>query len=128
MVEEFHNIFNFYKKEKTIQLSDDNMLMDIFCFFISRDMDLEATILAEKEPAIVTERFHVNEEVGVGNEEVKTTDADEVMEDISSTSFESGFSKAELFYVECQLTNPKDVWNEFTFIDNGNFDFSKINS
>ena len=28
--------------------------------------------------------------------------------------------------MECQLSNPKDVWNEFTFVDNSNFDFSKI--
>ena len=46
MVEEFHRIFNFYKKEKTIHISDDSTLMD-----------LEATILAEKEQAIVTERI-----------------------------------------------------------------------
>ena len=128
MVEEFHKIFNFYKKEKTISVSDDNMLMDVFCFFVSRDMDLEATILAERAQAIVTERVRVNEDVNVDNEEVKTTDADEVMEDISFTLSEIGFSKAELFYVECQLTNPKDVWNEFAFVDNSNFDFSKITS
>ena len=102
--------------------------MDIFYFFISRDMDLEATILAERAQAIVTERVRVIEDVNVDNEEFKTTDADEVMEDISFTLSEIGFSKAELFYVECQLKNPKDVWNEFTFVDNSNFDFSKINS
>jgi len=50
------------------------------------------------------------------------------MEDISSRFGEFGFSKSDLFYVECQLTNPKDVWNEFAFVDNSNFDFSKINS
>ena len=50
------------------------------------------------------------------------------MEDIVPTIFEPGFSKAEIFYLECQFTNPKNVWNEFTFIDNSNFDFSKINS
>ena len=33
-------------------------------------------------------------------------------------------SKVEIFYLECQLTNPKDMWNEFTFVDNTNFDFS----
>ena len=128
MVEEFHKMFNFYKKEKTISVSDDNNLMDVFCFFVSRDMDLEATILAERAQAIVTDRIRVNENVNVDNEEVKTTDADEVMEDISFTLNEIGFSKAELFYVECQLTNPKDVWNEFAFVDNSNFDFSKITS
>ena len=37
-------------------------------------------------------------------------------------------SNAERFYLNCNLKNPKDVWNEFTFIDNSNFDFTKTNS
>ena len=69
---------------------------------------------------------HVNEEVGVGNEEVKTTDTDEVMEDVDSLS-EYTLSRAEKFYMDCSVKNPKDVWNEFTVIDTDNFDFSKTN-
>ena len=57
--------------------------MDVFGFFVSRDMDLEAIILAEKEPTIVTERVRVNADVDVINEEVKATDADEMMEDVT---------------------------------------------
>ena len=48
MMDEFQRILDFYKAEKTIQIKDDALYMDIFCFFISRDMDLEATILAER--------------------------------------------------------------------------------
>jgi hypothetical protein len=33
-----------------------------------------------------------------------------------------------MFYLGCTLKNPKDVWNEFTFVDNSNFDFNKINT
>ena len=30
------------------------------------------------------------------------------------------------FFLECQLSNLKEGWNELTFVDNSNFDFSKI--
>ena len=50
------------------------------------------------------------------------------MEDVTYPLYEFVFSKAEMFYMDCHLTNPKDVWNEFTFVDNSNFDFSKTGS
>ena len=28
----------------------------------------------------------------------------------------------------CSAKNPKDIWNEFTIVDNSNFDFSKVNN
>ena len=49
MIEEFSRILNFYKKEKSIQSCDDGTFMDIFDFFASRDMDLEAILFAEKQ-------------------------------------------------------------------------------
>ena len=33
-----------------------------------------------------------------------------------------------MFYLGCTLKNAKDGWNEFTFVDNSNFDFNKINT
>ena len=33
-----------------------------------------------------------------------------------------------MFYLDCTLKNPKDIWNEFIFVDNSNFDFSKVNT
>ena len=62
-------------------------------------------------------RVQVDAGVDVGNKEVKTTDADDIMEDVMYALSEFVFSKAEMFYMHCQLTNPKDVWNEFTFVD-----------
>ena len=96
--------------------------MGIFNFFASRDVDLEATILAEKElevPSIsIVENTVVEEEV------TRTTEADEVMEDVESLP-KYTLSRAEFFYLDCQVKNPKDVWNEFTVVDNSSFDFSK---
>ena len=37
-------------------------------------------------------------------------------------------SNAERFYLNCNLKNPKDIWNKITFVDNSNFDFTKTNS
>ena len=123
MMDEFQKIFNFYKMEKTFHVQDDWLFMDIFNFFASRDLDLEATILAEKVlkiPSIVeVENIVVEEDI------TRTTDAEEAM-DIGVESLpDFTLSKAEIFYLECQVKNPKDIWSEFTIVDNDNFDFSK---
>ena len=85
---------------------------------------MEATILAERELEVpsrsVVENTLIEEEIP------GTVDADEVMEDVYSLS-EYMLSRAEKFYLECSVKNPKDVWNEFTVIDLDNFDFSKTN-
>ena len=49
------------------------------------------------------------------------------MEDVSSTLHETTLSKADIFHLDCNITNPKDIWNEFTLVDNSNFDFAKVN-
>ena len=99
--------------------------MDIFNIFASIDLDLEATILAEKELEVPStskvENTVVEEEV------TRTTDTDEVMEDVESLP-KYTLSRAEVFYLECPVKNPKDVWNEFTIIDTDNFDFTKTNN
>ena len=41
---------------------------------------------------------------------------------------EASSTKWEKFYLECTLKNPKDVWNEFTVVDNTSFEFSKTNT
>ena len=125
MVEEFHRIYNFYK-EKTFFVSDDRTFTDIFNFFATRDLDLEAPILAEKEWEGVTER--IQPIVDIIDKEMLPANADEIMEEVMLAPYEFRYSKAEMFYMDCQITNPKDVWNEFTFVENSNFDFSKIGS
>ena len=78
--------------------------MDIFNFFASRDVDVEATIFAENELANVTENRSTD--IGVVAEENKTPDVDEIMDDVMFTQIEFRFSKAEIFCMECQLFNP----------------------
>jgi len=56
--------------------------MDIFNFFATRDLDLEATILAEKEREGVTERIQP-----VVNEEMLPANADEIMEEVMQKCF-----------------------------------------
>ena len=82
-----------YNVEKTFHVSDDEIYMDIFRFFASRDMDLDATILAEKELAIVADRGIKNN--SAIEEEVKTQEADEVMKDVESTQHNKEVSRAE---------------------------------
>ena len=44
MVREFQKILNFYKKEKTVCVCYETF-MDIFNFFATRNLDVEATLL-----------------------------------------------------------------------------------
>ena len=67
------------------------MFMDIFNFFATRDLNLEATILAGNELAMVTARETKN--IGVITEEVKTPDTDEIMEDVVFTLHDLHFQK-----------------------------------
>ena len=103
--------------------------MDIFRFFVDRDLMFEATLLAEKELATnIQEEGEVkdNSDINEGNEDTEVIDT--MVEDELESQTQSRLSKAEMFYLGCTLKNPKDVWNEFTFVDNSNFDFNKINT
>ena len=48
----------------------------------------------------------------VEEELTRTTDTDEVMEYVAESLQEYTLSRAEFFYLDCQVKNPKDVWNE----------------
>ena len=115
--------------KKTFKVCDDEIMMDIFRFFIERDLMYEATLLAEKE---LTSNFQEEGEVkdnydaNEGNEDTEVID--KMVEDDIESQTQSRLSKAEMFYLGCTLKNPKDIWNEFTFVDNSNFDFSKVNT
>ena len=129
IVEDFTRLLEFYNREKTFKVCDDEIMMDIFEFFIDRDLMLEATILAEKELSsnIQEEReIQVPQEINEGNEDTEIIDR-MITKDLDVSS-RSRLSKAEMFYLDCTLKNPKDIWSEFTTVDNSNFDLSKVNT
>ena len=51
IVENFKRITEFSNREKTFKVWDDEIMMDIFRFFVERDLMFEATLLNEKELA-----------------------------------------------------------------------------
>ena len=51
IIGDFNCIMEFYKREKTIKICDDDSMMEIFRFFVERDVMFEATLLAEREVA-----------------------------------------------------------------------------
>ena len=51
-----------------------------------------------------------------------------MIEDEISTQTQNKLSNTEIFYMQCTLKNPKDIWNEFTCVDNSSFDMTKLNS
>ena len=95
--------------------------LDIFRFFIEIDLMFEAKLLVEKELA-----SNVQEEEKDNNnadESSKDTEViDRIVKDEIDLQTQSRLSKAEMFYLECTLKNHNDLWNEFTSVDNSNFD------
>ena len=90
-------------------------------------MILEATILSEKEPRNVTLDAGEEKEdgnVNAGNEDTEVSD--KMVEDEISTYTRNKLSNVEIFYMECTLKNPNNIWNEFTFVDNSSFDMTKV--
>ena len=45
IIEDLNTLMEFYNLEKTFQVCDAEIFMDIFRFFLKRDVILEATIL-----------------------------------------------------------------------------------
>ena len=107
-------------------------MMEIFRFFVERDIMFEATLLAERELAQNSqEEKDTSEEkekndANEGNEDTEVIDR--MVEEESVAQNQIQLSNAEKFYLNCNLKNLKDIWNEFTFVDNSYFDFTKINS
>ena len=129
IVQDFKCLMEFYNHNKTFKVSDDECFMDIFRFFIERDMMLEATILAERELASANREEETKFEVPTVNERNEDTEIiDRMIEDEIEDQSLSTLSKAEKIYLECTLKNPKDVCNEFTVVDNSNFEFSITNT
>ena len=90
---------------------------------------LEATILAKIEFTDSNREEEAKTDTPVINERNNDTEViDRMVEDEIEHQTLNRLSKAEKFYLECTLKNPKDIWNEFTVVDNSSFDFSNINS
>ena len=91
IVEDFTRLLEFYNREKTFKVCDDETMMDIFKFFVDRDLMLEATILAEKELSSNIQEeekeIHEPQEINEGNEDTEVIDRMITEElDISSRS------------------------------------------
>ena len=107
IVEDFKRLMEFYNRERTFKVSDDETMMDIFRFFIEKDLMFEATLLAEKDlESNVQEEgeVNVNQDANEGNEDTEVIDR--MMLDEMDTSSRSRLSKAEMFYLDCTLKNP----------------------
>ena len=75
-------------------------------------MMLEATILAERELAIANREEETKIEVPTVNDRNEETEIIDrmIIEEIEDQSLKR-LSKAEKFYLDCTLKNPKDIWN-----------------
>ena len=91
--------------------------------------DVKATILDEKEFADANREEKTKNDTPIINERNDDTEViDRMVEDEIEEQTLNRLSKTQRFHLECTLKNPKDIWNEFTVVDNSSFDFSKNNS
>ena len=103
-VEDFKRIMEFYNQSKTFKVCEDECFMDIFRFFIERDVMLEPTILAEKELADANREEETKNEIPAINERNDDTEViDRMIEDEIEDQTLSRLSKAENFYLECTM-------------------------
>ena len=73
----FKRITEFYNREKTLKVCDDEIMMDIFRFFVERDLMFKATLLTEKELATnIQEEGEVkdNSDINEGNKDTEVID------------------------------------------------------
>ena len=105
VVEDFKRIMEFYNCEKKIRICDDEYMMDIFRFFIERDLMFEATLLAEKELASNVQEENDNTDAHERNKETEVIDR--MVEDEIILQTQNRLSNAEMFYLECTLKSQR---------------------
>ena len=110
-IEDFKMLMDFYLKNKTLKVSDDETIMEIFSYFVNRDMILLASLMQQ------TEEQEENIMVSREEEEKENAMETEVLP-IADLDFDI-LSEAEKFFMNYKGREPKNVWVEFvTFESN----------
>ena len=110
-MEDFKMLFDFYLRHNTLKVSDDEMIMEIFSYFVNRDMILLASLMQHTEQQEENTMLSENEE-----EKQNTMETD--IAPIVELDFDI-LSEAEKFFKNFKGREPKNVWVEFvTFESN----------
>ena len=93
---------NFFLAHSTLKVSQDNIIMEVFGYFVNRDMILEASTM-QKLQEVNAEGTLVEEEEEIIREEMET---ESFLHD--NLDFDT-LSNAELFYTNYEGKEPKDA-------------------
>ena len=119
-IEDFNSLMDFYLIHNTLQVSQENMIMEVFSYFVNRDMILEASTMQLHQ-----EDVDVNTLVDDVEEEAKEMETESFLHD--NLDFDI-LSNAEVFYKRYEGTEPKDVWTSFDIFETNSIDMAKLDN
>ena len=111
---------DFYLKNKTLKVSDDETIMEIFSYFVNRDMILLASLMQQ------TEQQEENIMVSREEEEKENAMETEVLP-IAELDFDI-LSEAEKFFMNYKGREPKNVWVEFVTFESNSIDMPTLDN
>ena len=119
-IEDFKTLNDFYLKNKTLKVRDDDTIMEIFSYFVNRDMILLASLMLQ------TEQQEENT-LASGREEEKENAMETEILPIAELDFDI-LSEAENFFLKYKGREPKYVWVEFVTFESNSIDMSMLDN
>ena len=120
-VEDFTSLMEFFLIHNTLKVSQEDVIMEVFNYFVSRDMILEASTMQTFQEVIENDTL-IPEEEEVTREDMET-------ESILHDNLEFDIlSDAELFYKNYEGKESKDVWTAFDIFETNSIDMSKLDN
>jgi len=120
-LEDFNMLMEFYNNNKTLKVSDEDLILEVFKYFVGRDMILEASMMQSNLERLEDGTLLQEEEEG----KIDDMETESVLHD--NLEFDK-LSNAELFYKNCKVTEPKDVWTAFEIFETNSIDMSKLDN
>ena len=112
-IEDVNSLMEFFLAHSTLKVCQENTIMEVFGYFISTDMILEASTMQMIQE--ITVDTLVEEEEEIPREEMEKTDFDTL-------------TKAELFYTRFEGKEGKDVWTIFDIFETNSIDMTKLDN
>ena len=120
-LEDFNLLMDFYNSNKTLKVSDEDLILEVFKYFVSRDMILEASLMQANLEGL-EEGTLLQEEEEAHNDYMET---ESFLHD--NEEFDK-LSNSEVFYRNYKGKEPKDVWAAFEIFETNSIDMSKLDN
>ena len=120
-LEDFNLLMDFYNTNKTLKVSDEDLILEVFKYFVSRDMILEASLMQANLEGL-EEGTLLQEEEEAHNDDMET---ESFLHD--NEEFDK-LSNSEVFYRNYKGKEPKDVWAAFEIFETNSIDMSKLDN